>query len=178
MRGLERPSLPPPARSETRYQWKAFAQRYEQAWFRSPDSVEVGERACPGTSRMLPTRQRCALPAPARQNFGVPATRCRRHLDRPEARSELAMEASLDVRTWLRTSMSILLGFPCDEVADYVLTLPSLDTMREHIESFAGEMPSLRSTHRRQAGLQLGPARPATSSTDLRFRCLRCAPPP
>lgn len=62
-------------------------------------------------------------------------------MDRQAARSEPAMSASLDVRTWLRTSMSILLGFPCDEVADYVLTLPSLDTMREHIESFAGEVP-------------------------------------
>jgi len=34
--------------------------------------------------------------------------------------------------------MSILLGFECDAVADYVLTLPSLEKMREHIESFSG----------------------------------------
>lgn len=88
---------------------------------------------------MLPRLQVCALPAPAVQNFGVPATCYGGHLDRPEVRSEPSMAASLDARTWLRTSMSILLGFPCDEVADYVLTLPSLDTMREHIESFAGE---------------------------------------
>jgi hypothetical protein len=49
--------------------------------------------------------------------------------------------------------MSIVLGFPCDEVADYLLTMEAPEAMREHIESFAGE-------NLRQISIQRMPAVP------------------